>query len=161
MSNRRGLVTFWKNLAYIWSKRSSVKLIKYLTFDLDLTFQFWGAEIIVKVDNLDMIGNKFWTKYINFERHHFENRISTYQLNIFMILLGKSVIWRHKRRPCWHRSTTVDINVDMSIFREIKEIFPLDINCDDPAEVANLEVPVAKFYKDDFKLHRRGLSVHK
>ena len=34
----------------------------------------------------------------------------------------------------------------------------MDINCDDAAEVANLEVPVAKFYKDDFKLHRRGLS---
>ena len=48
--------------------------------------------------------------------------------------------------------------LDMSMFSEIKEIFPLDINCDDPAEVANLEVPVAKFYKDDFKLHRRGLA---
>ena len=35
----------------------------------------------------------------------------------------------------------------------------MDINCDDAAEVANLEVPVAKFYKDDFKLHRRGLSL--
>ena len=48
----------------------------------------------------------------------------------------------------------------MSMFSEIKEIFPLDINCDDPAEVANLEVPVAKFYKDDFKLHRRGSGTH-
>jgi len=42
---------------------------------------------------------------------------------------------------------------------EIKEIFPLDINCDDLAEVANLEVPVAKFYKDDFKLHRRDVGL--
>ena len=60
---------------------------------------------------------------------------------------------------CYSIFNLVD-TLDMSMFSEIKEIFPLDINCDDPAEVANLEVPVAKFYKDDFKLHRRGSGTH-
>ena len=34
MSNRRGLATFWENMAHVWSKRSSVKLINTLVFDL-------------------------------------------------------------------------------------------------------------------------------
>ena len=40
--------------------------------------------------------------------------------------------------------------------REINTIIPLDLNCEDSAEVANMEVPTMKFYKDGFKLHRRG-----
>lgn len=52
----------------------------------------------------------------------------------------------------------ISINDFHQFICEISETFPLDINCDDPAEVANLEVPVAKFYKDDFKLHRRDVA---
>lgn len=50
----------------------------------------------------------------------------------------------------------ISISYFHQFIREINTIIPLDLNCEDSAEVANMEVPTMKFYKDGFKLHRRG-----
>ena len=53
----------------------------------------------------------------------------------------------------------ISISYFHNFIREINTIIPLDLNCEDAAEVANMEVPTMKFYKDGFKLHRRGLLM--
>ena len=54
----------------------------------------------------------------------------------------------------------ISISYFHNFIREINTTIPLDLNCEDAAEVANMEVPTMKFYKDGFKLHRRGLLIH-